>query len=222
MSDEPAEKDWYAILGVAPTATPEEIKRAYRRKISEAHSDTNGGDDELAKDLNCAKDVLLDPERRAKYDTARRRGGTNEDRLRASEQISSLFSLWLERDDAEWRDPLEIIRDSLTDTLKRIEVDRQACRDRLSRLNRLMTRVKYVGPEGDNIFQGVITAQLGDVQEQLEHLDEQLRIANVVQKLVLEYEFNPGAMGPMPTPWSGLDMGTEFRQSIFFIDLNKP
>jgi len=59
--------DLYAVLGVGPDATPEEVKRAYRRLAREHHPDA-GGDEERFKEVARAYDVLGDPERRARYD----------------------------------------------------------------------------------------------------------------------------------------------------------
>lgn len=64
-------KDYYAILGTSKTATPEEIKRAYRKLARKYHPDLNPGDKDAEakfKDLNEANEVLSDPEKRPKYD----------------------------------------------------------------------------------------------------------------------------------------------------------
>jgi curved DNA-binding protein len=64
-------KDYYATLGVPKTATPEEIKRAYRKLARKCHPDLHPGDKDAEakfKDLNEANQVLSDPEKREKYD----------------------------------------------------------------------------------------------------------------------------------------------------------
>lgn len=64
-------KDYYSTLGVSKTATPEEIKRAYRKLARKHHPDLNPGDREAEarfKELNEANEVLSDPEKRQKYD----------------------------------------------------------------------------------------------------------------------------------------------------------
>lgn len=63
--------DYYALLGLGREATPEEIKRAYRRAAHEHHPDANQGDPEAEarfKEISIAYEVLSDPEKRERYD----------------------------------------------------------------------------------------------------------------------------------------------------------
>ncbi|WP_105533460.1 J domain-containing protein [Solimicrobium silvestre] len=68
-------KDLYAVLGLASTALPDEIKKAFRLKASEFHPDKNTS--ELApskfREVREAYEVLSDPVTRAVYDDNRRR-----------------------------------------------------------------------------------------------------------------------------------------------------
>jgi len=62
----------YAVLGVSQTASPEEIKRAYRRLAREHHPDTNqqhAASGDRFKEITHAYEVLSDPEKRHRYDT---------------------------------------------------------------------------------------------------------------------------------------------------------
>lgn len=64
-------KDYYEILGVDKTSTPEEIKKAYRKLAKKYHPDLNKGSEEAAeklKEVNEAYEVLSDEEKKAKYD----------------------------------------------------------------------------------------------------------------------------------------------------------
>lgn len=64
-------KDYYGTLGVARTASPEEIKKAYRKKALECHPDRNQGNPKAEAEFKLvseAYEVLSDENRRRVYD----------------------------------------------------------------------------------------------------------------------------------------------------------
>jgi molecular chaperone DnaJ len=70
-------KDLYETLGVAKSASQDEIKKAYRKLARKHHPDANPGDaaaEERFKEVQHAYDVLSDPDKRKQFDTF---GSTN-------------------------------------------------------------------------------------------------------------------------------------------------
>ncbi len=66
-----SQRDHYTVLGVGRTATPEEIKAAFRKLAQQHHPDKNPDDPSAStrfKELNAAYQVLSDPQRRTMYD----------------------------------------------------------------------------------------------------------------------------------------------------------
>lgn len=66
-----AQRDYYEILDVSRSASPGEIKKAYRKKALEYHPDRNAGDsssEQRFKEAAEAYEVLRDPDKRSRYD----------------------------------------------------------------------------------------------------------------------------------------------------------
>ena len=71
-----ANMNHYETLGIDRNASPEDVKKAYRRLASKHHPD-KGGDTKTFQDIQTAYDTLSDPNKRAQYDTPQPQGGIN-------------------------------------------------------------------------------------------------------------------------------------------------
>ena len=66
-----AKRDYYEILGVSRSASPDDVKKAYRRLAMEYHPDRNQGDkasEAKFKEVSEAYEILSDPDKRRQYD----------------------------------------------------------------------------------------------------------------------------------------------------------
>lgn len=64
-------RDPYEVLGVAKTATEDELKKAYRKLVKQLHPDLHPGDKQAAerfKEVSSAYDIVGDAEKRKKFD----------------------------------------------------------------------------------------------------------------------------------------------------------
>lgn len=78
---------YYTLMGIESNATPEEIKKAYRRKALQLHPDKCGQDPSAQEKFTIMKhayDTLSDPQKREVYDTM------GEDGVKLMEDFSSL------------------------------------------------------------------------------------------------------------------------------------
>ena len=70
-------KDYYQILGISESASPAEIKKAYRKLAKQYHPDANQNDPKAAdrfKEVGEAYAVLSNPQKRKQYDQVRKMG----------------------------------------------------------------------------------------------------------------------------------------------------
>ena len=63
-----AKRDYYEVLGVAKSASDDDIKRAFRKLAVKYHPDKAGGSEEKFKEINEAYEVLKDKQKRQRYD----------------------------------------------------------------------------------------------------------------------------------------------------------
>lgn len=87
-------RDYYEVLGVARSASPEEIKKAYRKLAMQFHPDRNPGNkdaEEKFKEAAEAYEVLGEPEKRRRYDQFGHEGMRGTD-FRGFTDVNDIFS----------------------------------------------------------------------------------------------------------------------------------
>jgi curved DNA-binding protein len=95
MSRGRADRDYYAVLGLPPVATEEEIRRSYRRLALEWHPDRNPGNPQAAerfREISEAYAVLMDPAKRGAYDRARGAGEPGDFQASREDVFRDLFN----------------------------------------------------------------------------------------------------------------------------------
>lgn len=117
----------YSILGCDPTASPADIKAAYRRESAKHHPDRAGGNAERMAEVNRAYAVLSDPLKRASYDQTGQdpdAGPSLQDIAR--QVLAQLFTQLLSSNChdivSSARSQLDAMRDEIDDKVRRNEV----------------------------------------------------------------------------------------------------
>ena len=88
-------RDPYEVLGVAPTATADEVKLAYRLAARLHHPDRNPAPEAAARfrEAQAAYELLSDEPRRREYDTLRRRNLIDD----PLQEATTLWSSYIEK-----------------------------------------------------------------------------------------------------------------------------
>ncbi len=86
-------RDLYEVLGVARDASPDDIRRAYRKLAREHHPDVNedAEAEERFKEIAGAYEILSDPQKRQQYDTFGQTGGPQGQGFTDIQDIFDLF-----------------------------------------------------------------------------------------------------------------------------------
>jgi len=119
--------DYYAVLGVARDATPEEIKRSYRKLARELHPDVNPdpATGERFKEVTAAYEVLSDPSKRQMYDLGGDpRGGQAGAGFPGGFGFGDIMDAFFNQGGSAGRGPRSRVRRG-QDALIRLEVDLQ-------------------------------------------------------------------------------------------------
>jgi DnaJ-class molecular chaperone len=85
--------DHYAALGVARTATADEIKRAFRKLASQHHPD-KGGDTQKFQEIQAAYDTLGDTAKRSQYDSPQFSGVSGGPNFNANFDFNTIFDMF--------------------------------------------------------------------------------------------------------------------------------
>ena len=170
-------KSLYELLGVKMTATTDAIHKAYRKRAKKAHPDTGGNAEEFAL-LKKAHDILVSPERRAKYDAT---GDTTDSTPDNSlSQVIGLLAMSLDQVltaiESRMGDPTEfaIVNDMkilVGGKLDELQKKRQQFQTQRKKTEKLVGR--FGVKSGENYLEGIITGKLSALDTNIRQLDDQ-------------------------------------------------
>lgn len=203
--------DHYAELGVARDASPDDIKKAYRRKSSNAHPDKDGGSQEAMQRINAAYAVLGDDSKRKHYDAT---GQDNEPSIERQAQsvLLSLFNELLEADEAT--DFLGIARKAVNTRISGLKMNIEQGRRRVNTIERKRGKVRRKDA-GPNAVDMLIEQKIGKLKAAIEDLTEGLKVHQHALVLLNLYESTePAPFEPMAIH-RPMFVGVDFGSNIF-------
>jgi curved DNA-binding protein CbpA len=183
------EETLYDVLGVARSASPEEIKAAYRRLSSLRHPDRDGGDPERMSQLNVAYQVLGSPDKRRKYDeTGFASGPSMSLEQKANAVMMQVFATCMGSvPDAElpFTDLFKKVREALDNRLKENYKKRSELQTSMASVEKIQKRVK-----GGDLFEGVFESNLRNARNAIADLDEADQIIGLIHRHIAQYSMD--------------------------------
>ncbi len=205
-----ANKDLYSALGVDPASSAADIKKAYRRRARETHPD-HGGDREKFEEVSRAALVLMDPDKRAKYD----RTGDAEDSPKvpvsqqASELLSVIVSAIIDGDEDPFACDLIDRMDAYLKKQIRLMTDKSRNLERKrARAQKMASKFKRKKP-GANMLARFADDRIKSMSGMIEKIAEAIAVHEEARKQLKDYSFERDIPQPGQDP-------TAFRYSVYF------
>lgn len=176
-------KSHYDVLGVSPGADAAAIKRAFRKRASEAHPD-KGGDTAEMSALNRAYEVLGDPQRRLRYDEL----GTDEQakpmETEARTVLMQVFSQLL--GSGQEMNYVEQAKKALRGKLAEIEGNLSNVRAKQADFKHRRGKVK--ARKGENFFHMLVDQQLATMENAMRNGELAQEVMRCALSMLEDYE----------------------------------
>lgn len=167
----------YNDLDVSPESTPEEIKKAYRKKARESHPD-QGGDPEEFKKISKAYEILSDTNRRERYDST----GQTEPENDLDPKIRMIIrSAFLNSDT-----PIRHIRGKLKSALHEVEDQRSRIKEVIKTLQKRLE--KFLEKNTSELVVETIEGAIAEKEHEAEQLTKGLDGVHHIIKFFEEFE----------------------------------
>ncbi len=174
----------YDTLGVGADATPDEIKKGYRRAAARAHPDKDGGDTEQMAKVNRAYQVLSDPQTRAHYDQTGEDGAQDQGPDGPTALLMEVFSHAIDECDG---DILAYCTKHLNDAKEQMDARERQAKKSIEKLTKKRDRLRRKAG-GDNLFTSLIDAKLNEAQNEVDAAVRSRGLFDGALTLLKEYE----------------------------------
>lgn len=182
----------YSILGVARNATVDLIKAAFRTRVKTHHPDAGGSPEAFAQ-LKLAYDVLIDDERRQRYDTTGEVHDTSMQSHLHSVAIGVLNRLVLDmitaNDDPSTLDLKQVGRAQLQQNINKMKEQLYAFDEAMNRAMQLQGR--WSTNQGDNILGNLVDHQLMELQRNRANVEGQIAAHQLAISILENHTFRP-------------------------------
>lgn len=180
----------YEILGVAQTATPDDLKKAYREKAKLYHPDKASDDVDPSHFIDIAKayEILSDPEKRAKYDeSGYTDDAVHDDMEVAIESLQNIFKAVLKHDNLLEIDLIAKTQTLVNNNIKMSEDNIKLLESLPAIYEKLIKKLKCKSTI--NVLKITLEEEIQGAHEGVFRLQYQIRVCNTILELLKDYEF---------------------------------
>lgn len=180
----------YEILKVSPSATPEEIKKAYRALAMEHHPD-KGGDAATMGRISAAYEILSDPEKRQRYDNGESPEVINRphDAFQGEvlQSLVQIFLMTVANSNPEVTDIFLNMKSSIKAT--QIQIDREIKVEdhKIAKFEKVKSRIST--DKEDNLFASVLNQQVAECNRIKEKLQHQKKVGTAMLEFIEDYKY---------------------------------
>lgn len=188
----------YEVLGLEPDATPEEINAAYRAASKSAHPDGGGSTEEFTRVKGAAM-VLLDPERRKRFDETGTLGEGKPDNALAEvmEAIANFFISSIDVSDqfgAPRLADLNLVTAATTHFKNQVHGGRQHIKNtegKIKKFEKALSRLKSKRP--DDVIKTMLTHHVNQMKIIITTTERQIKQFEKAVEILGDYEFEADA-----------------------------
>lgn len=188
----------YGLLGVDPGADTAAIRKAYRRVVKTAHPDA-GGDPEAFRAIQCAHDVLTDPDRRARYDATGKADEAKPDTTAA--EVGAILNGLMSQIFGGDRDlgTLDLIAEMTRALDKNIHEMRSrlpAVRKQAERTRAAREHIHRKKADGENMLRSMIDWQLAQLELAEGQVTRAIELHEAAKTTLADYRFDHSKVQP--------------------------
>ena len=177
----------YKILGLDPSATATEIRRAYKKLAGKHHPD-RGGDKAKFQEVKESYETLSNPEYRAQYDAT---GKVEKQDLKQTALATLIQKISAKLDENRPFDTFNLFRmteNELKDSKAQITTNIGNGELFVKKLSNLSKRMTKKG-DGENIFVSLVEDKITNVEAQLTQMRFQLEVGDEMLLMLSDYDY---------------------------------
>jgi curved DNA-binding protein CbpA len=167
------------------------LHRAYKRAASKAHPDRNHGDTAKMAEVNLARDILLNPERKRRFDELR---STGSGPLTIEEQAMMVLGNMFQSAISQVEEGTPFLGARLFGAIaQKVEEGRQkALEEQRSHPTRLKIARKLLkGIKCNDLLRKALEARVEKIELEITYINQQVELGNLMMKLMQSVEFKP-------------------------------